>query len=263
MKLTERATNFLKKQEYRSDAVKSLDVIESAFLKIGIQPTQELIDFQLDYGGLTIYAGLEPICFEILQGEKVRGVFGHPDKMIKELIFHPAEDNIHIEHFTCADTVYQEYFTIDFEGKYYEGWELKANKFENLIEDLAIYGEINQLGYKNSISEYFGNTKIDFEKVKSELNLADYPQFPQDIIKWGQNKELTLRISNDRINLYAKNEITYEQKDYLKKITNKKDKESVAINDYSTSRSESENPKSSKKSNFMSSLKSIWSKVLT
>jgi len=103
MKLTERATDFLNEQEYRSDAVKSLDVIESAFSKMGIKPTQELIDFQLNYGGLTIYAGLEPICFGILHGEKVRGDFGHPDKIINELIYHPAEDDIPNDHLTCAD----------------------------------------------------------------------------------------------------------------------------------------------------------------
>ncbi|CAL2101702.1 protein of unknown function [Tenacibaculum sp. 190130A14a] len=121
MKLTERATDFLNEQEYRSDAVKSLDMIENAFSKIGIKPTQELIDFQLNYGGLTIYAGLEPICFGILHGEKVRGDFGYPDKIINELIYHPAEDDIPNDHLTCADTRYQEYFTIDFDGKYYEG----------------------------------------------------------------------------------------------------------------------------------------------
>ena len=259
MKLTERATDFLNEQEYRSDAVKSLDVIESAFSKIGIKPTQELIDFQLNYGGLTIYTGLEPICFGILHGEKVRGDFGHPDKIVNELIYHPAEDDIPNDHLTCADTPYQEYFTIDFDGKYYEGWEPKATKFENLIEDLAIFEEIDQLGYKNSISEYFENIEIDFEKVKSDLNLTDYPEFPQDIIKWGQNAELTIRISNDKVNLYSKNEITEEQKDYLKKITNKKEMEAVANNGYTTMAVESETPKSSNKSNLWSRLKSMWS----
>lgn len=259
MKLTERATDFLNEQEYRSDAVKSLDVIESAFSKIGIKPTQELIDFQLNYGGLTIYAGLEPICFGILHGEKVRGDFGHPDKIINELIYHPAEDDIPKDHLTCADTRYQEYFTIDFDGKYYEGWEPKATKFENLIEDLAIFEEIDQLGYKNSISEYFENIEINFEKVKSTLGLTDYPEFPQDIIKWGQNAELTIRISDDKVNLYSKNEITDEQKDYLKKITNKKEKEAVANNGYTTMAAESETPKSNNKSNLWSKLKSMWS----
>ncbi|WP_348727266.1 hypothetical protein [Tenacibaculum sp. 190130A14a] len=89
--------------------------------------------------------------------------------------------------------------------------------------------------------------------------MTDYSEFPQDIIKWGQNSELTLRISNDSVNLYSKNEITDAQKDYLKKITNKKEKETVANNGYTTMTDESETPKSSNKSNLWSRLKSMWS----
>lgn len=258
MKLTERATDFLNEQEYRSDAVKSLDIIENAFSKIGIKATQELIDFQLNYGGLIIYAGLEPICFGILHGEKVRGDFGYPDKIINELIYHAAKDDIPNDHLACADTRYQEYFTIDINGRYYEGWKLVATTFENLIEDLAVFEEIDKLGYKKSTSEYFENVQIDFEKVKDFLNLTNYPGFPQDIIKWGQNSELAVRISNDKIILYSKTEITEEQRNYLRKITNKKEK-AVANNGYTTMAVKAQNDKRETKTNFWSKLKSLWS----
>lgn len=222
MSLTERATKYLSQREYRSDAVQSLEMIEQAFSKIGISPTQELIDFQLKYGGLTIYAGLEPICFGILHGEKVRGDFGPPDKTINALIYHPAEDDIPVDHFTCADTLYQEEFTIDSKGKYYEGWRLVATSFENFLENLAIYPELDQLGYKHSTREYFEDIQIDFEQVKRDLNLTDYPEFPQDIIQWGQNSELAVKVSDDTILLCSKSEVTDEQEDYLRKITKKK-----------------------------------------
>ena len=52
MNLTDRTTKYLNAQKYRSDAVKSMDIIELAFSEIGIQLTQELIDFQMNFGGL-------------------------------------------------------------------------------------------------------------------------------------------------------------------------------------------------------------------
>ncbi len=63
MRLTKRASVFLSEQEYRDDGMTSLDVIEAAFSKIGIEPTKELIDFQSNYGGFIIHAGLKLICF--------------------------------------------------------------------------------------------------------------------------------------------------------------------------------------------------------
>lgn len=255
MTLTDRATKFLNKQEFRSDAVKSLEVIIGAFIKIGVQPTQELIDFQLNFGGLTIYAGLEPICFGILHEEIARGNFGKYRKEVSKLIYHPPEYDLLIGHLACADTLYQECFTIDFEGNYYEGWELKASKFEVIVEDLAIFGEIDRLGYKNSYHEYFENLSIDFEQIKRDLNFANYPEFPQDIIKWGKNAELIIRMSNDKISLYSKSEIGEDQKEYLKKITNKEEK-TITSNTSTTTVVEPQTPKSA---SLWLKLKSWWS----
>ncbi len=221
MNLSSRAQNFLKKQEYRKDAVKSPEIIREAFAAIGMEPSPALMEFQQNYGGLIIYAGLEPICFGILHGEAVRGDFANPKRIIHQLIYHPAEGDQIQAHFTCADTRYQEYFTMDADGVYYEGWDPVARHFDHFVEDLAIFDEINALGYLHSCSEYFENIEIDFETIKTDLELWDYPDFPQGIIQWGQNAALTLRVSKDQITLYGKTGITETQKAYLRKITHK------------------------------------------
>ena len=223
MKLTKRATEFFQKQSYRKDAVQSLAVIEHAFSKIGIKATPELIDFQLSYGGLIIDAGLEPICFGILHGEAARGEFKRSSGGMHELIYWPADDDIPIDHFSCADTLYQEYFTIDLQGGYYEGWELVATKFDSVIEDLALFQEIKQLGYQYSYTEYFENLQLNFERIKNDLALINYPDFPQDIIKWANNEEIVLKLSHKKISLFSKRELSIEQKNYLRRLTNKKE----------------------------------------
>lgn len=221
MSLSQRANKFLSQQEYRNDTVSEMEIIQEAFRKAGLEPTSKLIDFQLKYGGLMVYSGLEPICFGILHGENSRGDFAFPEKKINELIYYPDwQDETKIQ-FNCADTRYQENFSLDRDGNYYEGGEVKATKFDFIIEDLSIFQELQDQGYSKSTSKHFENIIIDVNKIKSDLKLDDYPNFPQDKIYWGASQNLALRVGIDKISLFSKSEIPPEKIKYLDNLVKK------------------------------------------
>ena len=260
MLLTERAKKFLNRQEYRADAVKSEELIRQAFNKIGKAPVQALIDFQLNYGGLMIYAGLEPICFGILHGDMVRGDFYEPERIIHDFIHYPPDEDSPLDHLTCADTLYQELFTLDFEGKYYEGYTLVATRFEHQIEDLAVFDEIVGNGHERFERIYIEDlqTHLDFEQVKKELELFDYPDYTQDVKKWACNEQLYVGLSHDTFLMISKEGFTETQQAYLqhvKELAAEVSNQNPTFEDLTTL----QGPVRQRKSGFWERLKGLWS----
>jgi len=216
LNLTERAFNYLKKQERREDAIREIQDIEKAFKIASIKPTEELIKFQSNYGGLNIYAGLEPICFGIIHGNLIRGSEFRGEK--NKLVYDYSEENPEILHFYCADTLYQEEFTIDEKGNYYEGWEKLASNFDYVIEDLAVFNEVSKLNLSSLFDSYFDYKEIDIFSIIKLLNLKDYPKFPFDLTYWGRNENYVARITRNRILILGKKELSDDTKNHLKRI---------------------------------------------
>lgn len=139
MVLSKRACDYLAHSEWK-DSVKDEKEIINAFQAARIMPTDPLIDFQTRFGGLIV---MEP------------------------------EDDIVIRHFNCADTLYQEIFSIDEQGRYYEGYDLKCNNFETHIESSAMLNQVNkgkwQTVYKYELDAYRDYYEIADENKYGEL----------------------------------------------------------------------------------------------
>ncbi len=222
MSLTNRASEFLRMQERRADAITSMEIINKAFEDKDLIPTKELIDFQMKYGGLMIYAGLEPICFGIIHGNLIRGgEFGSNPKLINQIIHYLPDTDINANCFVCADTLYQELFMIDENGKYYEGWKLKATHFDHVIEDLAIYDEIYNSNFSQVVGEYFEDVNLDLKMIADDLNLHIYPDFVQDLVYWGKNDDSIIRISSNRVAAFSKSKKDLELNNYFRRLLGK------------------------------------------
>lgn len=221
MGLSNRGINFLKNQKFRKDAIKSLRTINNAFKKIKLEPSKEIIDFQIKYGGLILYAGLEPVCFGIIHGILSRGEFASYKRIFNRLIFTPKEPDFPIDLFLCADTLYQMDFSIDINGQYYEDCELAARNFDFVIEDWAIHDEITKNGYKYRLKRNNLDKEHDIGYLKDYLKIKDYPEFEVDKVFWGKSNEFAIRICKDSIVLYSKNEIKNQTISILKRLTEK------------------------------------------
>ncbi|WP_231884835.1 hypothetical protein, partial [Paenibacillus elgii] len=98
----------------------------------------------------------------------------------------------------CADTLYQETFSIDEQGRYYEGFDLKCNHFETHIEDLAMLEQVNkgkwETVYKYELDVYRDCYEYIDEKKYAELvkrlGLKKVEDFPDDIVGWDTNGNL-------------------------------------------------------------------------
>ena len=204
MALSERAADFLKRQKWRVDAVKSPDVIERAFMRAGRTLTPALYDFQMRYGGLMIYAGLEPICFGILHGNLARGDFQRQQP--QQLMSWEPDQDCPFWSFTCADTLYQENFTLDENGGYYEGGQQSASSFDVVIEDLALFEWLHASGYQRVYSRYAEELSLPDNTLSETFALRSFPDFPTDIIYWGLNQEFVVRCSVDMLIVFALND---------------------------------------------------------
>ena len=202
MQLTTRATAYLQQQEWRLTARPSTDSLFELFEREGLVPSEAVQAFQRDYAGLVVYAGLEPICFGLLHPQTTRPWFG-PSRTTYELEVWPPADEILIPHFTCAATGYQEYFTLDEEGHYYEGWKMKATCFDGVIEDLAVFSELKAAGYTQQYALHLERAPLAPEVWQAELSIQAYPSFPQDLIFWAKNETVVVRQSPDELRLFA------------------------------------------------------------
>ena len=154
-----------------------------------------------------IYVGLEPICFGILHGKLSRGDF-QIEKKVEELIHWRPDDEIRLHRFTCADTLYQAEFTLDEAGGYYEDGELQATHFDTVFEDLAVFDQLTQTGYKQLYRRYGEDFTLPDEVLMQALNLEPYPLFKPDIIFWGKNNHLCVRKSSDELIVFAIDELS-------------------------------------------------------
>lgn len=178
-------------------------IIEQAFRKAGRRLTPALLDFQLRYGGLLIYVGLEPICFGILHGKLARGDFRHEKNPCVLIEWEPDEDSPHW-HYTCADTLYQKYFTLDERGGYYENSQLHATSFDGVLENLAVFEELNALaGYQEVYMRYAENLRLPAEELCRKLHLQPYPDYPAEVIFWGENEQLVVQRGIDELRVFA------------------------------------------------------------
>jgi hypothetical protein len=205
MPLSKRAAAFLAQQQWRADAVRDPDVVARAFAQLGQQPTPALLDFQMTYGGLMLYAGLEPICFGLLHGKLARGEFRAPHKA-QTLIHEPPDEDRSHHLFACADTLYQTYFHLDEQGRYYEDWQLHASCFDAVIEDNAMWAELGAQAYQRVYSGYFEEGDIPVAALVEAFQVAPYPDFPSDIIYWGRNEQLVVRRSADELMVFSTGE---------------------------------------------------------
>ena len=205
-RLSGRARHFLANAEFR-DSVKDETKIRAAFARKGIAPSPELIRFQKLFGGFVEYSWLTPIVFGILHSGKCEGDFaGHENELLIEEEEFPT-------HYICADTLYQEIFTMTENGNYYEGYNLQCRTFETLIENLSVYDELNKQGGYEKIFSYTGDTAEQCEgsaaafseKVSpflKELRLSALDGCWDDILCWYKS-DSGLWVKKENLNLSA------------------------------------------------------------
>lgn len=203
MHLTTRATAYLQQQEWRPAARPSSATLFEVFDREGLVPSAAVQAFQRDYAGLVVYAGLEPICFGLLHPHTSRPWFG-PPRTTYELEVFPPEPGQPAYHFTCAATGYQEYFTLDEEGHYFEGWKMKATCFDGVIEDLAVFAELQAAGYTQQYTRQLERHPLPPDVWQTELRVEAYPLFPQDLIFWAKSETVVVRQSPDEFRLFAR-----------------------------------------------------------
>lgn len=219
MNLSIRATEFFNKQEFRQDSVKSRDIIIKAFEIKGMLLTSELLKFQLKYGGLMIYAGSEPICFGIIHGNLIRGPeFKQEKQLIHQILPVEPKEDIPSYSFVCADTMYQEFYMIDVNGKYYEGYDLKANNFGYILEDLALFDEIKNSGVRSVFKTQLLDGNLNYGPFIQEYNLLPYEEFPVDLIEWYRNDKFVVRVSRTDLTLFSKIELNKAEVFKMKSI---------------------------------------------
>ena len=187
MPLTARATAYLGQQEWRTDVRHTPDVLAAAFSQ----------------AGLVVYAALEPICFGLLHPHVHKRWFA-PTQTSYQLDLYEPDAETPTHHFGCAMTGYQEYFTLDEQGCYYEGWKKHASSFDGVIEDLAVFAEINAAGYTQRYIRELAHEYLTSNMLRTELGVSNYPLFPEDVIFWAGNDTLLVRRSPDDLRLFAR-----------------------------------------------------------
>ena len=180
MALSKRAQRFL--QRSRRDAYPSTEVdIRNAFLVNEAPIFEPLIQLQLEFGGYTFNAGLEPIKFTLLKGEG-----GYPKSSGTSIIeFEPSEKTKPEYYFDCAITNYQMQFFLDEDGVYYEDYEPKASCFEKLIEHLALWDEMRG---KEDYEEYYRDKRFVTSDIDKYLGLTLLSEASDQFTLWFKNE---------------------------------------------------------------------------
>ncbi|WP_088832268.1 hypothetical protein [Paenibacillus tyrfis] len=221
MALSNRAFKFLASSKWK-DSVKDEKEIIHAFQAAKIMPTEQLIDFQKRFGGFTYFAYLEPIVYGILHKMPCRGSFVNENGLIAI----EPEDDIVVRHFECADTLYQETFSIDEQGRYYEGFDLKCNHFETHIEDLAMLEQVNkgkwgtvykyELDVYRDCYEYIDEKK--YGKLVKRLGLKKVEDFPEDIVSWDTNGDMLVWRKADAVVVLSETGINQRELEAIQAI---------------------------------------------
>lgn len=140
----------------------------------------------------------------------VGGAFANENGLI---VIEP-EDDLIVRHFECADTLYQETFSIDEQGRYYEGFDLKCNRFETHIESLAMLEQVNKgqwatvYNYELGIDRdsYASMDEKKYGELVQRLGLKKVEDFPEDIVSWDTNGELLVWRKADAVIVLIKTE---------------------------------------------------------
>ncbi|MHA7966721.1 hypothetical protein ACX93W_21655 [Paenibacillus sp. CAU 1782] len=222
MTLSKRALEYLEKCEWKSSVKDEKEILET-FEAIKIQPTLALMDFQKRFGGYVEYAYLEPITFGILQKDPCRGDFLNE----KGLIIIEPEDDIIVRHYVCADTLYQETFSIDERGRYYLGYELQCNNFDTHIEEAAILKELNKEKW-DAVFEYELDMRtrntydiIDdyqYTELCKYFGLKKLEGFPEDIISFDKNDTYLVWRRSNSLKVLSKKGIGNSDLEALNKV---------------------------------------------
>lgn len=206
MELSKRASDFLQQSEREIPELSEQD-IRDAFSVNDAPIFEPLIAFQLQYGGYIFYAGLEPIKFSLLQGEG-----GYPKRTNTSIVEFEETNTISPKyHFVCAMTNYQMQFSLDEKGIYYEDYQPKASSFNKVIEELAIWKEID---LKNDYEIVLREHKVKTQNLDKELNLKIISEASDQFTRWFQNELIYMKQCQGLTTLIVSNK--YSEKNSLK-----------------------------------------------
>lgn len=127
--LSPRATEYLSGLERRA-VITAADEVCNAFAACSLQCPDAILEFQTQFGGLAMTAGLEPLIATIL----------HPQaNFLRDRPWNSPDVTDHdgLTMFNCMDTLYQMEFHLDELGCYYEDWQPVHASFEKLLEGNA------------------------------------------------------------------------------------------------------------------------------
>jgi hypothetical protein len=178
--LSGRAKNFLTSQKRFSSTVIREDIIES-FIANNAPVFEPLIEFQQKYSGCQFMAGLEPVCFGLLQGDG-----GCPVRTGTAVIeYRSSEKGLPKWQFVCATSQYQMSFTLDEYGRYYEEDEIVASSFDKVIEHLSVWDELKK---KEGFRLLLQNQKLNIQELDKKLGLSIMPEASDEYTLWFKNE---------------------------------------------------------------------------
>lgn len=205
--LSIRAKNFLANQERFPSTVIREEIIES-FIANNAPIFEPLIEFQQKYSGYEFMAGLEPIHFGLLQGDR-----GYPARTGTAIVeFSESDTGTAKYQFVCATSLYQMDFTLDEHGRYYEDYEIVASSFDKTIEHLAIWDELKK---KEGFKIFLRNGKLDIQELDRKLGLTIIPEASDEYTLWFNGDFTYLSQWNGRTTI-----ITTEIFDKIKALLN-------------------------------------------
>lgn len=205
MTLSKRASDFLQKSK-RENLFSSENEIRQAFIDCGAQVFEPLVEFEKAYGGYIFFAGLEPIKFSLFKGMFNNAM--HSNKAIVE--FEESEMQNPRYFFDCATTNYQMQFFLDEQGVYYEDYKAKASNFVKVVEQLALWDEMNLRG---NFELVFDNRKIQTQNIEKEFNLHLINEASDQFVRWFCNEKMYVKQEDDLTTIVASN--TYLEKEKL------------------------------------------------
>jgi hypothetical protein len=180
MTLSKRAQDFLLKSK-RDNYPSTEQDIRDAFIVNNAPFFEPLLRFQLDYGGYTFNAGLEPIKFTLLKGEG-----GYPRSSGTSIIEFEETDKAEPKYFfECAITNYQMQFLLDEHGVYYEDYEAKASSFEKAVEHLALWDEMRG---RETYEIIYREKNLKTNDIDKYLDLALLPEASDQFTLWFKNE---------------------------------------------------------------------------
>lgn len=194
--MTERAIRLINKLERKvvlTDKAQLSELLE----KHNVSNFENIIEFQINFGGLIFKAGLEPVCWGV-HHLTPRGEFKYCGEEIIDFS-HPNE----YPEFSllCADTLYQVRWTFDKTGAIFEDFDLLTTSFEKMIEDYALWDEIIEKKeievfkrniYGKSLDEVLSNLEnvVPIEEIQ-EPGIKWF-KFQTDVMLLERNKEIVI-----------------------------------------------------------------------